>query len=133
MRLLGIACTVLILSAAAEAQSICPSDAPRNRELVEIYLADSDFSTHRDSLGISHLGVTAIVPLNDRDHAGLCQSLVAEFGPDGEDPKWRWAGYLVGNYIFVSWRYSNPGYMRLGFSPLFILDPQLRQVGGFAM
>ncbi len=125
-------CFLVSAASAAAAQAVCPADDPHIRALPERYLTHDNFADHRAQVGLAGVSVSQLRALTDATDAAVCTRIAALVGTP--PAHWRWAAYQVGNlYLVAFWHFQTDGGQRLGFAPLYIMDRELRQVGGFAM
>jgi hypothetical protein len=116
------------------AQSSCPPDGPRSRDLVARFLTRAGFGSDRVELGLDGATMAGVRVLADATDAAACQQLAAAVDSGSAGPNWRWTGYRVGNYYFVAFRRSETATGKwLGFVPLYIFDTSFRQVRGMTM
>ena len=132
--LLAILLTLATPARRTLAQTSCPADGARSRELVIRFLTRSGFGPDRSDLGLAGATVTSIRVLSDATDAAACQQLAVAVDAASAGPNWRWTVYRVGSYYFVAFRRSETANTKwLGFVPLYIFDTSFRQVRGMTM
>jgi hypothetical protein len=133
----SIATVVVALGCVAPSlhgQTVCPGDHPDSRELVSRFLTRTGFGPDRAALGLAGVTAETVRVLNDSQDASACRTLADAVDAAGAGDNWRWTGYQVGNYYFVSWRRSETATTRwIGFVPLYIFDTSFHQVRGLTM
>ena len=116
------------------AQSTCPPDGSGSRELIYRFLTRTGFGPDRSELGLTGATMSDVRVLSDATDAAACQQLATAVDAASAGASWRWTGYRVGSYYFVSFRRSETANSKwLGFVPLYIFDTTFRQVRGLTM
>ncbi|HEX8362421.1 MAG TPA: hypothetical protein VF613_20040 [Longimicrobium sp.] len=111
----------------------CPADDPRTRAVAERFLTRRSYAAYRDTLVLAESTKTDLRPLVSGVDDAACQRLLEKFGPPA-GPDWIWSGYRLGGYYIIAYRrVLAPGRLRLGWSPLYILDLNFNGVSAFMM
>lgn len=133
-------------SDAGASQTACPSEVGNARRVVTRLLTDKDYMDARIKHGFPALGVASFRVLTDAHDASVCTRMTQVVAARSSSPDWRThfdpVYYQAGNFYLAALAPKPstdapppPGYVRirLGWTPLFILDANLNVVASVAM